>query len=110
MEDSRQAMFSENQNPATRTDEGLTPTECRIAGLWSEYLATSDPIRSTDNFFALGGDSLAMTILLFRIKEELGVDLPPSALLEAPELRAFCALYDLHARGEVHSCPPSSAR
>jgi acyl carrier protein len=72
----------------------VTATETRIAGMWSEFIATPSAIQPTDNFFALGGDSLAMTMLLFRIKEELGVDLPPGALLEAPELRAFCAQID----------------
>lgn len=73
----------------------LTPSERRIAALWTEFLAPPAPLKPTDNFFSLGGDSLAMTMVLFRIKEELGVDLPPAALLEAPELRAFCTQVDL---------------
>ncbi len=73
----------------------LTPSERKIAGLWAEFLAPSAPLKPTDNFFSLGGDSLAMTMVLFRIKEELGVDLPPATLLESPELRAFCTQVDL---------------
>jgi acyl carrier protein len=74
----------------------VTATEERISRMWSEFIAPESPIQPTDNFFALGGDSLAMTMLLFRIKEDLGVDLPPGALLEAPELRAFCACIDVN--------------
>jgi hypothetical protein len=35
-----------------------------------------------------------MMIILFRVKEELGVDLPPGALMEAPSFGAFCGLVD----------------
>ena len=84
------------QDIATLTpgSPALTPAEQAIAALWCEVLVSNAPVQPTDNFFALGGDSLAMTMVLFRIKEELGLELPPGALLEAPDLRSFCAVVE----------------
>jgi acyl carrier protein len=63
-----------------------------IVDLWREALQTAESPCSKDNFFALGGDSMAMVTLEFRIQEELGVPIPPGTLLTAPtlgELTAF---------------------
>ena len=75
-------------------DDPLTPTEREIAALWCEVLQTEAPVTSSENFFSLGGDSLAMTMVLFRVQEVFGVELPTAALLETPELGAFSALVD----------------
>lgn len=72
----------------------LTSLERRVGELWGEFVELPLSLKPTDNFFSLGGDSLAMTMLLFRIKEELGVDLPPSVLLESPELYSLCEQID----------------
>lgn len=71
-----------------------TPTEREIAALWREVLQTEATVTSTDNFFSLGGDSLAMTMVLFRVQEVFGIELPTAALLETPELGSFCNLVD----------------
>lgn len=47
-----------------------------------------------DNFFALGGDSTAMVMVELRIQEELSVELPPGAMLNAPSLRELAHLVD----------------
>ena len=72
----------------------LTSTEREIAALWSEVLQTDVPVTPNENFFSLGGDSLAMTMVLFRVQEVFGVELSTAALLETPELGAFAALVD----------------
>jgi len=72
----------------------LTSTEREVAAIWCEILQLGTSLHPTDNFFSLGGDSLAMTMVLFRVGEALGVELPAAALLETPELRGFCALVD----------------
>jgi acyl carrier protein len=72
----------------------LTPTEREIGALWREVLQADVPVTSSENFFSLGGDSLAMTMVLFRVHEVFGVELPTAALLETPELGAFSALVD----------------
>ena len=72
----------------------MTATQREMSALWCEILQTDGPVDSTANFFALGGDSLAMTMLLFRVQEVFGIELPAAALIEAPELGAFSALID----------------
>jgi hypothetical protein len=71
-----------------------SPTEQAVAALWREVLLHTGPVEPTDNFFALGGDSLAVMIFLFRLNEVLGVDIPPGALFAAPDFRPFCMLVD----------------
>lgn len=74
--------------------ESLTPTEQRIAALWCEELAVTTPVQPEDNFFSLGGDSVAMMMVIYRIEEIFSVELSPVTLLEAPELRQFCVRVD----------------
>jgi acyl carrier protein len=64
--------------------------ETTVADLWREVLGYAGPIQPCDNFFALGGDSLAMMLFLFRAQEIFGVELPPAAMLEGPELLSVC--------------------
>jgi len=68
--------------------------ELAVAALWSEVLQTERLPGSADNFFSLGGDSMAMVLLEFRIGEEFCVDLPAGAVLDAPVLRDLCALIE----------------
>jgi acyl carrier protein len=72
----------------------LNATESAIATLWREILQIAELPNATDDFFALGGDSMTMTMVEFRIKEELSVDLPPGAILSAPSLRELSALVE----------------
>lgn len=49
--------------------------EVKLAQIWSEILET--PVQSAEaNFFDLGGHSLLAVMLLMRVKEEFGVELP----------------------------------
>ena len=73
--------------------------EPAIADLWREVLGLNGPIHSTDNFFALGGDSLTMMLFLFRAQEVFAVELPAATMLDAPELNCVCrALADALAQ------------
>ena|SRR5882724_11659031 len=67
-------------------------TEGTVIAIWAEALQKDGGISADSNFFELGGDSLAMMIVLFRINEELGVELSPLALLEASTPVALSAL------------------
>jgi amino acid adenylation domain-containing protein len=55
----------------------------RIAGMWAEELGI-DEVGADDNFFRLGGASLAALRIAARIREELGVSIPNRALFEHP--------------------------
>lgn len=90
------------------TTQPLSVTERCVAELWSEVLQTAELPGATDDFFTLGGDSMAMVILEFRIKEEFSVELSAGAVLSAPTLRELSALVDA-ARGGSHSSGIQSA-
>ncbi|NYJ37761.1 non-ribosomal peptide synthetase [Nocardiopsis aegyptia] len=77
-----------------------TPTEVRLARLWSELLEVSDLGRD-DDFFALGGHSLMATQVLARARAEFGVDLPLRAVFEHPTIAEFARFVDETAAGET---------
>jgi phthiocerol/phenolphthiocerol synthesis type-I polyketide synthase E len=56
--------------------------ERRVAAIWEEVLAVR-PIGVDDDFFLLGGDSLAGLQVLSRLRAELSVELPLEAFFEA---------------------------
>lgn len=74
-----------------------------VAELWKEVLQLQELPLASDNFFALGGDSMSMVMLGARIKEELGVDIPDDSVLGAQTLYELSALVDaeLIARREL---------
>ncbi len=70
-----------------------TDTETIVSAIWGEVLQ-EEKINPEDNFFELGGDSLMTMMVMFRINDDLHVELPPSAIMEAPTLRGFCQMID----------------
>jgi amino acid adenylation domain-containing protein len=67
------------------------PLEHQIAGIWEQVLGIR-PVSVTDNFFDLGGHSLAAARLFGRLADICGVDLPLATLFEAPTIRRLAAL------------------
>ncbi len=54
---------------------GMTETEQALSSIWAEILERP-AVGVADNFFDLGGHSLLAVLLLLRIKETFGVELP----------------------------------
>jgi amino acid adenylation domain-containing protein len=77
---------SNHQAPAS-------PTEQELAVWWDELLGCGPPGRQ-DDFFELGGDSLAALRLFSRICGELGTTLPMTTLIAAPTLAGLAAAID----------------
>ncbi|MFF3671273.1 amino acid adenylation domain-containing protein [Microtetraspora malaysiensis] len=67
-----------------------THEERVIARLWAEVLDL-DRVGVTDDFFALGGNSLLVFRLVPRIRAALGVDLPVRAIFRARTVEALAA-------------------
>jgi amino acid adenylation domain-containing protein len=70
--------------PIERASEATpprTPLEARLAGVWCAVLDT-ETVGVHDNFFGLGGDSLAAMILLTRLDEEFGLDISPATFAD----------------------------
>jgi acyl-CoA synthetase (AMP-forming)/AMP-acid ligase II/acyl carrier protein len=77
-----------------RTDEMTTPTEARLAQLW-KWLLQKDELGPDDDFFLVGGDSLAAAQLVLAANElfdvEMNLDLVFS---EASTVRTMAATID----------------
>lgn len=58
-----------------------TPTEQVLSEIWSEILQVT-PIGIHDDFFALGGDSLLATRLIFKTRHALNVEIPMGTIFD----------------------------
>jgi thioesterase domain-containing protein/acyl carrier protein len=81
---------------ATHAAASLNPVENTLADVWRELLGVEE-IAPDDDFFALGGHSLAAVRLFARIRKVYNVDLPLATLFQAPTLGALAALVAQHA-------------
>ncbi|HEY0737521.1 MAG TPA: amino acid adenylation domain-containing protein [Herpetosiphonaceae bacterium] len=68
-----------------------TPTEIALAELWSQVLGLSR-IGVHDQFFVLGGHSLAVTQVVARVREQFQVELALNSLFAAPTIAEFAQL------------------
>jgi amino acid adenylation domain-containing protein len=62
---------------------GATEIETALATMWMEVLHV-DTVRPDDNFFDVGGHSLAAMKVLARVRHAFRIDLPITALMTAP--------------------------
>lgn len=73
--------------------EPRTPAERSVVAALEEVLGIS-PVGVDDDFFDLGGDSLAALQVVARVSEELGVDLPHQIMLDAPTAASVAAFVE----------------
>jgi acyl carrier protein len=60
-----------------------------IAEIWTSELAVQS-IEMSDNFFDLGGSSVQMLNILFRVQEALLIEVPPAIFFDQPRFGEFC--------------------
>jgi amino acid adenylation domain-containing protein/thioester reductase-like protein len=77
-----------------------TPTERALAPLFAELLGGVAVARD-DDFFALGGHSLAAARLLARVRATFHVDVPLRTVFVAPTVRALAAVIDRAPRTDA---------
>ena len=65
-----------------------TPTEKQLADLWGAVLGI-ERVGITENFFALGGDSLLATQVTSRIRDAFGIELPLPTIFREPTIAAL---------------------
>ncbi len=85
------------------TNDGVTPPrndlERKLVDVWSELLGVTG-FGVHDSFFDLGGHSLMVSRVMFRIEDELGIEIPMRALYEAPTIAQIAKVVEAHASGE----------
>jgi thioesterase domain-containing protein/acyl carrier protein len=96
MSDAQPKLVARAKAAAPHASVSRNPVENMLADVWRELLGV-DEIAPTDDFFALGGHSLAAVRLFARIRKQYGVDLPLATLFQAPTLGALAALVAQHA-------------
>ena len=67
------------------------PLEVRLTAIWEELFGIA-PIRSDDDYFELGGDSLLAVTMMAAIEQATGRDLPLTVLLETRTIRGLADL------------------
>ena len=87
------------------TDTPDQPTETRIRAIWQNVLGIT-ALQPDDNFFDIGGTSLAAMRVFHLIREHLHIELPLSTLLHAPTTNTLAALIDGPAELRVPSIVP----
>jgi hypothetical protein len=71
-----------------------TRTEIAIADIWRDLLGETKP-DVTDDFFAVGGQSVLAVQLVRRIERTLGVRLHVTSIFESPTIRGIASAVDL---------------
>ncbi|MEO8125527.1 MAG: HAD-IIIC family phosphatase [Bryobacteraceae bacterium] len=69
------AAVAQDRLKSAAPPRGMTTTEQTLSTIWAELLEVPS-VGVADNFFDLGGHSLLAVLLLLRIKETFGVELP----------------------------------
>jgi len=73
-----------------------TQTEKAIAEIWRELLKL-DGIGINDDFFDLGGHSMAATALILRLRAAFGVEITLANLFDCPTIAELAAVVDVFA-------------
>ncbi len=79
--------------------EPSSALEQQLAGIWQEVLEL-ESVGIHDNFYDLGGDSLAATRIVSQIVQQLRLELPLRSLFQAPSVAEMAAVITAH-RGET---------
>lgn len=82
----------------------VSPLEIRLAGIWQRLLNVPR-VGLADDFFALGGDSFAMTLLMTELHEEFGetaARLDESEFFASPDVATLARL--------IEDCSPPSGK
>jgi oxalate---CoA ligase len=97
---------SASPSPLTRAEPPDDTLEAMVLRHWREAFAT-EAIGATDDFFALGGDSLLAARMVTAVGADLGRTIPMSILLQAPTVSEMA---DLLRRDGWRTQPTSAVR
>lgn len=101
-------------SPAACAEPTSSGTEQELVAMWQQLLGRR-AIALTENFFEIGGHSLLAVMLVARIRERLGVEIPLAGVIEHPTIerlaRSIEGAASLTPSGRhVHSYHPQGHR
>lgn len=67
----------------TGSEQQTAHNEQILISIWKDILGISN-ISNDSDFFELGGDSLQMMTVLFRISQDMGIELDPGVIFDGP--------------------------
>ena len=76
--------------------EPRNPIEATLVRIWSDILATKEPVGVTDNIFAAGGYSLTATKFVVRVADTYGVNLPVHHVFASPTIAQLAEIISAH--------------
>jgi thioesterase domain-containing protein/acyl carrier protein len=79
--------------------------QARLADIWCRVLDRAK-VRHDDSFLEVGGDSLAAVQMLMEVKKEFGLQIPMSAMLEAPTLALLADMIENEFTGSFSHLVP----
>ena len=91
--------FDEQEEAFSENGSAKKDIKAEMREIWQEFLGIED-IKDDDNFFELGGNSLVAVQLFDELKYKLGVQLPLSALFEAPTIKEITKLIEPEATND----------
>jgi acyl-CoA synthetase (AMP-forming)/AMP-acid ligase II/acyl carrier protein len=86
------------QAPDARSAAPTDQTEAVVASVWEAVLGLSH-VGIDDDFFALGGHSLAAAQIASRVRDAFGIELPVTAVFESPTVAELARVVDKAATG-----------
>ena len=84
-----------------------TDTEEKIAAIWKDAVGI-DTIGVDDNFFEVGGDSLIMIEVQWKLQEVFGRNVPLAEIFQNPTVRTLAAAFDRPALDDDGSAGSTS--
>jgi FkbH-like protein len=79
--------------------------EERLAAIFAELLGV-ERVGARDSFFDLGGHSLLGTVLLSRVRDAFGIELPVARLFAAPTVETLAAALARESGGQADAAEP----
>lgn len=73
--------------------EARSDTEVLLAGIWAEVLKR-DSVGVHDEFLSLGGDSMLATMVVSRVRDALGLEIPMVYFFETPTIAGLAEMID----------------
>lgn len=84
----REKLLAFRRAAAAAPAEAVTEQEARVIAVWESLLGRTG-VRASDDFFALGGNSLKAIRMLSRLREQCGLDVSIRQLFAAPTVKGL---------------------